>query len=94
MLEDLTSTALENESIPLEENVSEYNCIIVCYFVTTNKARMSEHTDLQHKLNGHEEVNFGCINCLAEFHDENDYNAHMKHIKKLRKIMMTTMKNL
>ena len=77
MMEDVTATDLADDSVTLNENVLEYNCMD-CNFLTTCKENMSKHTDQQHKRNVTEEVKFVCIDCLQEFSQECDYNEHCK----------------
>ena len=69
MVEDMTTTNLADDTVTLDENVLEHNCID-CHFLTTCKENMSKHIDQQHRRNVTEDVKFVCIDCLKEFSQE------------------------
>ena len=78
MIEDLTTTDLENCNKNLiEENTLKYTCK-ECNYATTNKGHIDDHVRSEHLPYDNEEVKFVCIICKHEFNEAEDYDSHVK----------------
>ena len=77
MLENLTSTELDNDKNNLDENTLKYTCTD-CNLITTSKERMDKHVGEKHVQNENEEVKFSYTKCKHDFVEVEDFNSHVK----------------
>ena len=82
MLEDISLTALQNESITVDENSFKFTCLN-CNFISLKQEVVDAHIREEHGANQNEEVKFNCMKCGHEFDVIENYNTHLRiHDKK------------
>ena len=77
MIEDVTITDLDCDSINLEEKSLKLTCNI-CEFVTHNKTFMDNHVNEKHVSKTNEDREFPCMKCENVYNELDNYNIHVK----------------